>query len=110
MTDYYDRDLQPMDDFSDKKTEWGGRRVLQTIEGDYRISTVWLSLDHAYDRGTPIVFETLIWDGKGDGEEVAGARHRSEEAAARWHLSALDAIRRGATPDYSDDEWLWRNA
>lgn len=106
MTDYYDRDLQPMDDYSSSKTKWGGRRVLQTNAGGYRVSTVWITLDHSCGDGGPIVFETLIWDGEGDGDELFSTRHGSEEEAARWHLQALDAIRAGKTPDYSDDRWM----
>lgn len=106
MSDYYDRDLKPMDDYSNKRTKWGGKRVLKTVVGDYRVSTVWLSLDHSHTGGAPIVFETLIWDGQGEGEEVGGARHYSEEEAARWHLKALDAIRAGEIPNYDNDNWL----
>ena len=104
MTDYYDRDLQPVNGYSSYKTTWGGHRVLQTNVGGYRVSTVWLGLDHSYSGDGPIVFETMVCDG--EGEEVAGTRHGSEEEAARWHLRALDAIRAGRTPDYSDDRWM----
>lgn len=105
MSDYYDRDLNPMDSYSNDKTEFAGRRVLRHrgVCG-YDVSTVWLGLDHQHDNGTPIVFETLIW-GPGDSLEVAGLRHRSEESAARWHLKAVDAIRAGRTPSF-DDDWM----
>ena len=108
MSDYYDRDLKPMDDYSNKKTEWGGRRVLQTTVAGYRVSTVWLSLDHSFDGGAPIVFESMVWEAP-DGEpgaEAYSTRHYSEEGAARWHLRALDAIRSGAEPSYDNEEWM----
>ena len=107
MSDYYDRDLKPMDDYSNEKTRWGGRRVLQTTTAGYRVSTVWLSLDHSFDGGAAIVFESMVWEAP-DGEpgaEAYSTRHYSEEEAARWHLRALDALRRGATPD-CDGDWM----
>lgn len=104
MSDYYDRDLKPMDDYKNRKTEWGGRRVLQTNTNDYRVSTVWLGLDHQFGTGTPIVFESMIWGP--DGLEAWSTRHYSEEESARWHLRALDAIRSGAEPSYDNEEWM----
>lgn len=104
MTDSYDRDLNPIESFSTDATKWAGKRVLKSVAHGFKLSTVWLSLDHQYGNGAPIVFETLIWDASG--EEVGGTRHYSEEEAARWHLKALDAIRAGAVPDYVNDEWM----
>ena len=103
MIDYYDRDLNPMDECSTPKTEWAGKRVLRNRnERGYDVSTVWLPFDHSYDGSSPIVFETLIFK---DGEDIAGEMHYSEEGAARWHLRAVDAIRAGLTPTY-DEGWM----
>lgn len=104
---YFDRDLQPIDDFSTITTRQMGKRVLQTTVGDYWLSTVWLGIDHSFgDEGGPIVFETMIFrpDGSDDvGEDVHQIRHASEEDAARWHLRALDALRAGWIPNYDND-------
>lgn len=69
MTDYYDRDGNPMpDDWWDKKKhgdkaiQWGTeRRVARTVVGDITVSTVWLGLNHDYTGGSPIIFETMTF-------------------------------------------------
>ena len=38
------------------------RRVGWDEVGPYHVSTVWLGIDHAFDGGPPIIFETMIFD------------------------------------------------
>ncbi|MBA7593202.1 hypothetical protein ES703_00120 [subsurface metagenome] len=58
---------KPVDDI----LEWGkwfetaDRRVARTkMWLDVEVSTVFLGLDHSFDRGAPILFETMIFGGK----------------------------------------------
>lgn len=37
------------------------RRLLRSIVGRSRVSTVFLGMDHRYDEGTPLLFETMIF-------------------------------------------------
>jgi hypothetical protein len=47
--------------------EWGrwmqdaDRIVLRTVIGEWRVSTVFLGLDHQFGQGPPILFETMIF-------------------------------------------------
>lgn len=44
------------------------RHVAVTENGDVRVSTVFLGLDHSYDGGRPLLFETMIFGGEHDQE------------------------------------------
>ena len=46
--------------------EKADRHVAQKIQGDVRVSTVFLGLDHQWGEGPPILFETMIFGGKHD--------------------------------------------
>lgn len=60
----------PVSDF----TEWAvqleitNRKVNNTVlENETHISTVFLGLDHSWDGGPPLLFETMIFGGEHDG-------------------------------------------
>lgn len=50
--------------------------------GVSRISTVFLGLDHAFNGGPPILFETMVFDGPLDGLQL---RYRSWDEAVATH-------------------------
>lgn len=69
--------------------ETAERHVALTQVGDKRVSTVFLGLDHRYGEGPPLLFETMIFDGKGDSYqercstwEQAEEQHRKAVAVA----------------------------
>lgn len=95
MSDYFDRDGNPIDDAS----KWAemrrrvGIRVAATTVGDARVSTVWLGLDHNYDIvGDPIIFETMVFDGSEDGY---CERYATELDAMRGHLRIVETLQSG---------------
>lgn len=96
MSDYFDRDGEPMTlDQYCKTLDSKGRdkRVGYTkIDADVSVSTVWLALDHQWGEGEPLIFETMIFGGDHDGWM---RRYSSEEAAMRGHLRVVDALRSG---------------
>jgi hypothetical protein len=47
--------------------ETADRIVKKSIIGDVRISTVFLSIDHNFSGGKPILWETLVFGGEHDG-------------------------------------------
>lgn len=49
--------------------ETGDRRVADETIGDARVSTVFLSLDHSYGEGPPMLFETMVFGGPLDQEQ-----------------------------------------
>jgi hypothetical protein len=110
VSDYYDRDGNPMpDDWWDSKygdefkTHWKtSKRVGRTRVGNVEVSTVWLGLDHDFRTGVPIIFETMTF---GDPWANEMDRYSTEEQAMRGHLAVLDRLRSGKPPfDHLDGE------
>ena len=91
---YYDREGRPLDDpmkwaklFSDPKY-----KVLQKTETRGAVvSTVWLGLDHGWGEGPPIIFETIVFGGRCDGEMW---RYSTEEQARLGHWNAVVMVGR----------------
>lgn len=53
--------------------------AVETI-GESKISTVFLGLDHAYDGGTPVLWETMVFGGPLDQDQqrCTGSREQAE--------------------------------
>jgi hypothetical protein len=68
------------------------RRVASTQIGPYTVSTVFLSIDHAWCGGEPVLFETLVfrcgWEA-GDW----GRRYHTWEEAAAGHAAICEKVR-----------------
>lgn len=110
MSDYYDRNGDPMpDDWWDKAKypkqfgKWQtDQRVGNTVFGEYRVSTVWLEFNHEYRPAhPPLIFETMVFGGKWDTEMD---RYSTEEQAMRGHLATVDRLRAGRPPFAHCDE------
>jgi len=74
-----------------KRAAWfekADRRVARTEIGGVTISTVFLSLDHSFCGGPPILWETLVMGGKLDQEQdrCAGSREQDEAMHIRMVL------------------------
>ena len=72
-----------------------GRRVKVA---DAEVSTVFLSLDHNWRGGQPILFETMIFGGDFDGWQD---RYHTWAEAAAGHRRVVAALRAGRDPDDS---------
>lgn len=68
--------------------EAGNRIVQQDSVGGARVSTVFLGLDHSYNRGRgePVLWETMIFGGPHDGYQE---RYTSRDDALAGHAAAL---------------------
>lgn len=44
--------------------EKANRHVARTVEGEVKVSTVFLGIDHAFGDGPPLLFETMIFGGQ----------------------------------------------
>lgn len=64
-------------------------RVADTMIGDVRVSTVFLGLDHSWDKGEPVLFETLVFGGELDGHMQ---RYCSWEAAEKGDKLVCDMV------------------
>lgn len=75
--------------------EWfstADRVAARTEVGDAVVSTVFLSLDHAFMGGPPILYETMIFGGK---HKEAQWRYRNRWEALAHHDQIVAALRRG---------------
>lgn len=77
--------------------EWYGdiknRVVKRTEVGGCEVSTVFLGLDHSFDDGPPVLFETLVFGGPLD-EEME--RYHAWEEAEKGHQDMVERVRRAA--------------
>lgn len=72
---------------------WAGSRnreldrvALDVLEGDIRISTVFLGMDHNYYGGPPLLYETMIFGGSHDEYQ---RRYSTRAEAVAGHKEAL---------------------
>lgn len=79
-----------------RKYETMDLRVAETYIGDdtdpmaVRVSTVFLSLDHSFGQGPPLLFETMVFGGTMDGRQV---RYSTWDEAEAGHARIVDAAR-----------------
>lgn len=64
-----------------------------------RVSTVFLGLDHGFG-GTPLLYETMIFDDDGTGHRLAHEqwRYETKAEAVAGHADAVRAVREAALP------------
>lgn len=72
--------------------EASNRHVAQDIISDARVSTVFLGVNHAWDDGPPLIFETMIFGGPHDGHQT---RASTWEEAEQQHAEAVAMLRGG---------------
>ena len=86
-------------------------RIGEDVVGDAKVSTVWLGIDHGWNRGEPgykpVIFETMIFGGEYDNHLL---RYCTEWEAIKGHAEAVTDLRAGMRPWWSyggeeDDEW-----
>ena len=65
------------------------RRVAISEEGDVRVSTVFLGLDHQFGSGPPLLFETMIFGGEHNEYQE---RYSTWEEAEAGHKVACDLV------------------
>lgn len=72
--------------------EWYNR-IAQTEIGSYRVSTVWLGLDHGFGqaRRRPLIFETMIFGPTGHDEGCE--RYATETDAREGHARLCEEVR-----------------
>jgi len=100
MTNWYDREGQPIDVatandlLGDRKYS---RVALTRITSrsdpavEYRMSTVWLGLDHNWGGGEPILFETMSFGG-GEQQNESQWRWTTEATAIAGHAEIVATI------------------
>ena len=71
------------------------RRIARSKVRGVEVSTVFLSVDHQFGSGPPILFETMIFGGDQDQEQW---RYTSKAAAVVGHKRVVRALRAGIVP------------
>ena len=69
------------------------RHVANDIIGGVRVSTVFIGLDHIFDDGPPLIFETMVFGGPLDQEME---RYSTREQAAAGHAVMIARVRASA--------------
>lgn len=83
---YYDRTGRPISFEEWLRTAEDKRVALNALPNGLRISTVWLGLDHRFGLGPPLIFETMVFDPKRQGNhDLDCARYSTEEEAIQGH-------------------------
>lgn len=86
MINYYNRKGEVID-----MMEWGkllenkGYKIVKqkTLSDGKRVSTIWLGLDHSFDGGKPLIFETMLLSKGDDNGDME--RYSTEEEAIKGH-------------------------
>lgn len=66
------------------------RRVVETYVDDICVSTVFLGLDHSFNHGPPMIFETMIFGGEHDEKQW---RYSTWDEAVAGHDRAVRLVR-----------------
>lgn len=70
--------------------ESADRRVALDLIGPYRVSTVFLGIDHNFsDTGEPLLFETMVFGGESE-EQI---RYSTWEQAEAGHREVVEKLR-----------------
>lgn len=73
--------------------ETAGRKVARTKIGEIEVSTAFLGIDHGFDGGTPLLFETMVFGGPLDEEmERYTTWQDAEEGHKHWVQKVEAAI------------------
>ena len=90
MSDYYNRQGEPITQGEWVKTlRWSfdeSRRVAYDEQDGIKVSTVFLTTNHNYGEGPPLIFETMIFGGEHSDEQW---RYTTEAEALEGHKTAM---------------------
>lgn len=92
MSMHYDRAGAPIDmpTWASKMEDETYQVVARTHVGEVFVSTVWLGINHQFGDGPPIIFETMVFGGPLDEEQV---RYSTEAAALAGHDQMVARVR-----------------
>lgn len=73
------------------------KRVAFDEVGGMDISTVFLGIDHNHFGGRPILFETMVFNGKGD--DIFQDRYHTWDEAVKGHENTKEWVKNGCIED-----------
>jgi hypothetical protein len=84
--------------------EESDRHVAETMQGEVRVSTVFLGLDHGFGEGPPVLFETMVLvDEQAQGRERYCTWAEAEAGHKRWVMEVFKATPILALPTTGDE-------
>lgn len=76
-------------------SEINHQHINETYIGDMRVSTVFMSLDHEWGDGPPILFETMVFGGPLD---QAQERYSTKQEAIEGHEKWVNKVKETEPP------------
>jgi hypothetical protein len=67
------------------------RKIARTVVGKVVISTVFLGIDHGFDGGKPVLFETMVF---GIDDDELQYRYCTWDKAVKGHNIVVDEVRK----------------
>lgn len=98
MTFILDEERRPVPATMDVWTAWmktARRSIAVDAIGKSEVSTVFMGLDHSWDGGPPVLWETMVFGGALDGEQE---RYCSEDEALAGHAAMVARVRKAEQP------------
>lgn len=92
MSRYYSRTGEPITIQELIAIDRDNRVALDKLPNGYRVSTIWLGLDHQYSDGPPLIFETMVFPQDSWSEEEC-KRYSTEEQALAGHAAMVEKWR-----------------
>lgn len=99
---YYDKAGNPITDvlvwgrlFEDMDYRRIGQDVVIMGDEPVNVSTVWLGIEHSWGRGRPVIFETMVFGGPYDQEQM---RYCTEAEAEQGHRRVVNDLAAGHAP------------
>lgn len=74
----------------------GDTHVAEEVVGGYRVSTVFLGLDHGWGDSDPILFETMVFQeqGRGRADDELTERYCTWEEAEEGHKKIVESVKK----------------
>lgn len=91
------REIMPMggvEEYADNLSTDQNRRIAKDEIGGILVSTVFLGVDHGMDRDIPVLFETMLFPGENNWEELEGytRRYSSIDEAEEGHEEIVESL------------------
>jgi hypothetical protein len=93
---YFDQEGKPIthDQWSELWGDLDERQFRKTTIGRFFISTVWLGMNHRYNDGPPLIFETMIFDEKSNSADIGCQRYSTKVEAIAGHEDAIRWVKK----------------
>lgn len=89
MSKYYDKNGKPLTlmQWATLFEDLDYKRIGSDEKDGVKVSTVWLGLDHNFDDGKPLIFETMVFGGKDDQWQERWSTLSEAVAGHQWAVN-----------------------